>query len=258
MKKIKITNTSGVKLEFFVKIKDSEDKLISLEPGTSCFSDGLETTKSIRIFERKGLLKVDRGEYQTTEDFSNAFIEEVSHITPSIIPNATPDSDEILDDLHTTKSIQIEIPEEKSLKEDLLKFHNIGDEELDQIKKDMSEQITQEASVSADWALENVLGIDPASIANEFKDALNPTMQDIKDSLPSTDISDLEHTTKNNLLEEAEKQAKEYKEEDEKKQYKYNYKKKPGRKKKRGPKAGAKKKKLKEEKNKEDNSSNQE
>lgn len=254
MKKIKITNTSGVKLEFFVKIKDSEDKLISLEPGTSCFSDGLETTKSIRIFERKGLLKVDRGEYQTTEDFSNAFIEEVSHITPSIIPNATPDSDEILDDLHTTKSIQIEIPEEKSLKEDLLKFHNIGDEELDQIKKDMSEQITQEASVSADWALENVLGIDPASIANEFKDALNPTMQDIKDSLPPTD----EHTTKNNLLEEAEKQAKEYKEEDEKKQYKYNYKKKPGRKKKRGPKAGAKKKKLKEEKNKEDNSSNQE
>jgi len=236
MKKIKITNVSGVKLKFFIRFEDSDDKLVSLEPDASCFSYGTTPTKSMRIFDRKGLIKIDKGEYPITEDFSNAFIIEVSKVTPSIIPDATPDNDEVLDSLHTTKSINIE------------NFHNI-EEEFEQEKKDLIEEIAKDKLISSDWALENIFGINPASIGSEFENAINPTMQDIKDSLPPTD----EHTTKNNLLEEAEQQAKEYKEEDEKKKYKYNYKKKPGRKKKRGPKPGAKKKKLKEEKKKEDN-----
>jgi hypothetical protein len=247
MKRIKITNVSGVKLEFFIRFEDSDDKLVSLEPGASCFSFGTTFTKSMRIFDRKGLLKIDKGEYPITEDFSNAFITEVSEVNPSIIPNATPDNDEVLDNLHTTKSIQIEST--GSLEGDLLKFHNIGNEEFEQIKKDIVKQITEEEPhVSVNWAMENILGIKPSDITPEFEGA-HPTMEDAA----PTDIFSSEHTTKNSLLEEAEKQAKDYKEEDEKKQYKYNYKKKPGRKKKRGPKAGAKKKKLKEEKKKKDN-----
>jgi len=254
MKRIKITNISGVKLEFFIRFEDSDDKLISLEPGASCFSFGTTFTKSMRIFDRKGLLKIDKGEYPITEDFSNAFITEVSEVNPSIIPNATPDNDEVLDNLHTTKSIQIEST--GSLEGDLLKFHNIGNEEYEQIKKDVFEQLTEEATVSTDWALKNILGIDPENIGSEFE-SIHPTMADAAPTDP-TDVFSSEHTTKNNLLEEAEKQAKEYTEEGGKEKKKYNYKKKPGRKKKRGPKVGAKKRKLKEEKKKEDNSNEQE
>ena len=56
MIKNKITNISRVKLEFFVKVDNSEDKFVSVEPGEVVFSDGEEMTKSMRVFERKKLI----------------------------------------------------------------------------------------------------------------------------------------------------------------------------------------------------------
>ena len=56
MIKNKITNISNVKLEFFVKTKNSDDTLISVEPGQVVFSDGEEATRSMRVFERKNLI----------------------------------------------------------------------------------------------------------------------------------------------------------------------------------------------------------
>jgi hypothetical protein len=65
MIKNKVTNISNIKLEFFVKVKNSEDTLISIEPGEVVFSDGEEMTKSMRIFERKKLISVINKEFDT-------------------------------------------------------------------------------------------------------------------------------------------------------------------------------------------------
>ena len=53
MIKNKITNISSIKLEFFVKVDNSDDNLASIEPGGVVFSDGEEPTRSMRVFERK-------------------------------------------------------------------------------------------------------------------------------------------------------------------------------------------------------------
>lgn len=248
MKKIKITNVSGVKLEFFIRFEDSDDKLVSLDPGVSCFSHGTTLTKSMRIFDRKGLLKIDKGEYIITEDFSNAFIVDVSKTTPSIIPNATPDNDEVLDNLHTTKSISIE--NTGSLEGDLLKFHNIGKEEFEQIKKEITETFVDELNKNKESKSMADLLKSQAQMMLEME--WEEANKKIENNSLKLENAVFDNTTQVNILETAEKQAKDYKDEDEKKQYKYNYKKKPGRKKKRGPKAGAKKKKLREDKKKED------
>lgn len=95
MIKNKITNISRVKLEFFVKVDNSEDKFVSVEPGEVVFSDGEEMTKSMRVFERKKLISVNNTEFDS-----------VSVDTQSGTIVATWDKD---------------------LEKDLLKFHNIPD-----------------------------------------------------------------------------------------------------------------------------------
>jgi hypothetical protein len=65
MVKNKITNISNVKLEFFIKLKDSDDVLISVEPGHVVFSDGEEITRSMRVFERKNLITISKCEFET-------------------------------------------------------------------------------------------------------------------------------------------------------------------------------------------------
>ncbi len=271
MKRNKITNVSGVKLEFFVKREDAEDILVSLEPGSVCFSDGDEMTKSMRIFLRKNLLTIELGDFPVIHGFSDTLIVDLSDY--SIIPNASPDNDEILDDLHTTKNVEIKIKMNSSLQEDLEKFHGITPNQFEDMMRDISaneihmdlfKEISNEAPVvSVDWAMENIMGLTKEEVEklkkedelSKISEGAVPTIDQIAD--PFTTDS----TTQTNLLEEAEKQAKDYKEDDdtEKKQYKYNYKKKPGRKKKRGPKPGAKKKKKKLDENKDkDNDENNE
>lgn len=67
MIKNKITNISSVKLEFFVKVDNAEDKLVSVEPGEVVFSDGEEMTKSMRVFERKNLISVVNTEFDSLQ-----------------------------------------------------------------------------------------------------------------------------------------------------------------------------------------------
>lgn len=95
MIKNKITNISRVKLEFFVKVDNSEDKFVSVEPGEVVFSDGEEMTKSMRVFERKKLISVINKEFDS-----------VSVDTESGTITATWDKD---------------------LEKDFVKFHNIPD-----------------------------------------------------------------------------------------------------------------------------------
>jgi hypothetical protein len=244
MKRNKIKNISDLKLEFFIKEENSEDKLVLLEPGSVCFSDGDEMTKSMKIFLRKNLLKIESGEFPVAFGFSHTFVADISKLNPSIIPEATPNSDEILNNLHTTNDVEY-IFNKANKVEDEDPFEGLIKERND-LKNALSE--IGHIEVSVDWAMENILGINPS----DFEAAM-PTIDP-----NNSDVIDLDKTTtQSNLLEEAEKQAIEYKEEPEKKVYKYNYKKKPGRKKKRGPKPGAKKKKLNEEKNAENNEGNE-
>lgn len=270
MKRNKIVNVSGVKLEFFVKVEGAEDQLISLEPGAVCFSDGEEFTKSMRIFHRKNLLNIESGEFPIAFGFSETLIVDLSKTNSSMTHDATPNSDEVLDDLHTTKNIEIKIKDAESLQRDLEKYHNISSDQFkdmmkdiaaNEIRMDLFNDLTQslsseEPTVSVDWAMENILGIskeeyEKLKSEDELKKIADNTNATIDQNDAIKDVFDINATTENNILKEAEDQAKEYKEEEsEKKQYKYNYKKKPGRKKKRGPKPGSKKKKLDEDSNK--------
>ena len=215
MKRNKITNVSGINLKFFVKVENSEDKLIDLEPGSVCFSDGSEMTKSMRILQRKNLLELESGEFPVIQGFSETVIENLSSVNPSIIPDATPKKKDALEILKT---------EREKLMND---FKNIDFE------------------MSPDWAMKNILRIDPdnfgpRNVIDVDPPNLGPT--------PNPVIED--------ILKTAETQAKLY-QEDGKKKYKYPHKKKVGRKKKRGPKPGAKKKKLKEEKKNSENNTPQ-
>lgn len=69
MIKTKITNISNVRLEFFVKVDNSDDVLVSVEPGGVVFSDGEEPTRSMRVFERKNLISI------LIDDFDSISIE---------------------------------------------------------------------------------------------------------------------------------------------------------------------------------------
>lgn len=65
MIKNKITNISSIKLEFFVKVDNSDDILASIEPGGVVFSDGEEPTRSMRVFERKNLISILKGDFDS-------------------------------------------------------------------------------------------------------------------------------------------------------------------------------------------------
>lgn len=65
MIKNKITNISNVRLEFFVKVDNSDDVLVSVEPGDVVFSDGEEPTRSMRVFERKNLISILKDDFDS-------------------------------------------------------------------------------------------------------------------------------------------------------------------------------------------------
>ena len=95
MIKNKITNISNIKLEFFVKVENSDDVLVSVGPGEIAFSDGEEPTRSMRVFERKDLISVIRN------DFDSLSVD--------------------------TENGTVVATWNKDLEKDLLKFHNIPD-----------------------------------------------------------------------------------------------------------------------------------
>jgi hypothetical protein len=95
MIKNKITNISNIRLEFFVKVENSDDVLVSVGPGEVVFSDGEEPTRSMRVFERKDLISVIRN------DFDSLSVD--------------------------TENGTILATWNKDLEKDLLKFHNIPD-----------------------------------------------------------------------------------------------------------------------------------
>jgi hypothetical protein len=95
MIKNKITNISNIRLEFFVKVENSDDVLVSVGPGEVAFSDGEEPTRSMRVFERKDLISVIRN------DFDSLSVD--------------------------TENGTILATWNKDLEKDLLKFHNIPD-----------------------------------------------------------------------------------------------------------------------------------
>lgn len=65
MIKNKITNISNIKLEFFVKVENSDDVLVSINPSEITFSDGEEMTKSMRVFERKNLISIIKSDFDS-------------------------------------------------------------------------------------------------------------------------------------------------------------------------------------------------
>ena len=91
MKKYLIKNISTASLEFLVK-DNNEDVLMSLQPGESGYADFF-ITNSMRIFERKNLITFKEKEYTSTVD-----------------EDMDINNDETLDNLHITKTTQINIP----------------------------------------------------------------------------------------------------------------------------------------------------
>lgn len=140
MIKNKITNISNIKLEFFIKIKDSDDILVSINPGDVIFSDGEEMTKSMRVFERKNLISV-----------SNTEFDSVSVDTESGTILATWD---------------------KGIEKDLLKFHNIPDfkaEIVSMLSTEIETAITDSENPYKDLLAVELLVEDENSIIGEAK-----------------------------------------------------------------------------------------
>jgi hypothetical protein len=140
MIKNKITNISNIKLEFFVKVKDSDDILVSINPGEVIFSDGEEMTKSMRVFERKNLISV-----------ANAEFESISVDTENGTIVATWDKD---------------------IEKDLLNFHNIPDfkaEILSVLSTDIESAITESEDPYKDLLAVDLLFEGENSIIDEAK-----------------------------------------------------------------------------------------
>jgi hypothetical protein len=94
MKKTKVENVSGIKLDFFLK-QNKQDVRVVLKPGETSWCDLGTTTKSMILYERKNLIKSSIGS-------SSTIIAEVA---------ANVNNDEVLDKLHTTEDIEyIQIP----------------------------------------------------------------------------------------------------------------------------------------------------
>lgn len=126
MIKNKITNISSIKLEFFVKVENSEDSLVSVEPGEIVFSDGEEMTKSMRVFERKKLISIANAEFDSVSiDTDNSAISATweKDLATSLeqihnIPNA---KDEILNILSDeVKKLEAHITDSENPYKDLL------------------------------------------------------------------------------------------------------------------------------------------
>lgn len=127
MIKNKITNISNIKLEFFVKVNDSDDVLVSVEPGEVAFSDGEEMTKSMRVFERKNLISV------INKEFDSVSVD--------------------------TENGTIVATWEKDLATALEKIHNIPDAKDEVVKAIHNEIKTMEASI-VDNPYKDLLAVD--------------------------------------------------------------------------------------------------
>lgn len=95
MKKTKVENISGFRLDFFLRQK-KQDVRVVLKPGESSWCDPGSQTKSMILYERKNLIK-------TSEMAEDTIIDEVA---------ANASHDEVLDDLHTTETVAYEFNEE--------------------------------------------------------------------------------------------------------------------------------------------------
>jgi hypothetical protein len=145
MIKNKITNTSNIKLEFFVKVDNSEDKLVSIEPGEVVFSDGEEMTKSMRVFERKNLISIAKSEF-----------------------------DSVSVDTHNGT---ISATWNKDIEKDLLNFHNIPDVKSEIINvisndvKTIETAITDSEDPYKDLLAVELLFDDPSALEDAKKQA---------------------------------------------------------------------------------------
>lgn len=86
MKKTKVENISGFKLELFLK-QNKQDVRVALGPGQTSWCDSGSTTKSMILYERKQLIK-------TSNEASGTMIAS---------EKLNVNSDEALDSLHTTE-----------------------------------------------------------------------------------------------------------------------------------------------------------
>lgn len=144
MIKNKVTNISNIKLEFFVKAENSDDILVSIEPGEVTFSDGEEMTKSMRVFERKNLISIINKEFDSVSvDTDSGTILatwdkdlEKDLLNFHNIPNV---KDEILNAIsNNTKTIEAAITDSESPYKDLLTVDLLFEGEagiLDEAKK---------------------------------------------------------------------------------------------------------------------------
>lgn len=97
MKKTKVENISGFKLELFLR-QNKQDVRVALKPGEISWCDPGTSTKSMILYERKHLIKTFDEVAGTIDDLAAANI----------------NSDEVLDSLHTTESVEFIPVEEKS------------------------------------------------------------------------------------------------------------------------------------------------
>ncbi len=83
MKKTKVENISKIKLEFFLK-QNKEDVRVVLNPGEFTWCNHGTTTKSMVLYERKGLIK------STSEDIIEVevvkAVHKVSKVEPEVLP----------------------------------------------------------------------------------------------------------------------------------------------------------------------------
>lgn len=89
MKKTKVENISDIKLDFFLK-QNKQDVRVVLGPGETSWCDSGSQTKSMILYERKNLIKSTLNSMDTIVD------EDAANVN----------SDEALDNLHTTQDIE--------------------------------------------------------------------------------------------------------------------------------------------------------
>lgn len=102
MKKTKVENISGFKLELFLR-QNKQDVRIALKPGETSWCDPGTSTKSMILYERKQLIKTFDEVAGTIDDLAAANV----------------NSDEVLDNLHTTENVEFIPVEEKSEQEEV-------------------------------------------------------------------------------------------------------------------------------------------
>jgi len=161
--KNKITNVSKEDIILFVKREDIEEQ-VTIQSEQSIIVDDYET-KTIRIFSRKGLIKIEPT--QIVEEASANTSDEYNTMT-----NIDPNSDEVMDNFHTTETHKVVTEEEsgdvkvevdgistsvpKALLEDMNKYHGMNKEAVvaDIIKaiEGEVEQYVESGFIKGEWS----------------------------------------------------------------------------------------------------------